>query len=118
MSIAGLIADLDQLGIRLEAHGDRLRYSPRTVVTPDLADQIKARKGELLTLLRTDCDQDQPIDDPWESAIEPPEPCADCGSLELWWNPLGVARCRRCKPPTTVRRLRGARPKTDADRTR
>ena len=47
------MAHLTQLGIRLEAHGDRLRYSPRSAVTPDLADHMKAHKGELLAMLRT-----------------------------------------------------------------
>ena len=54
MTAADLIADLAQLRIQLEAHGDRLRYSPRSVVTPDLADQMRAHKGELLAMLRSD----------------------------------------------------------------
>ena len=53
MSAARLMANLNRLGIRLEARGDRLRYSPRSAVTPDLADRMKAHKGELLAILRT-----------------------------------------------------------------
>ena len=49
-----LMADLTRLGIKLEAHGDRLRYSPRSAVTPDLADRMKAHKGELLAILTAD----------------------------------------------------------------
>ena len=48
MSAAQLMTDLTRLGIHVEAHGDRLRYSPRSAVTPDLADRMKAHKGELL----------------------------------------------------------------------
>ena len=56
MTATRLIADLARLGIRLEAHGDRLRYSPRSAVTPDLADRMKAHKAELLAILRRDPD--------------------------------------------------------------
>jgi len=48
-----LMADLARLGIRLRANGNRLRYSPRSAVTPDLANRMKAHKGELLAILRT-----------------------------------------------------------------
>ena len=54
MSTTNLIANLTRLGIRLEGHGDRLRYSPRSAVTPDLADRMKALKGELLAMLTDD----------------------------------------------------------------
>jgi hypothetical protein len=47
------MVDLARLGIRLEAHGDRLRYSPRSAVTPDLSDRMKAHKNQLLAMLRT-----------------------------------------------------------------
>ncbi len=53
-TLASLMADLTQLGIRLEAQGDRLRDSPRSAVTPDLAQRMKAHKSELLTILRRD----------------------------------------------------------------
>ena len=52
VSAARLMTDLAQLGIRIEAHGDRLRYSPRSAVTPDLADRMKDHKGDLLAILR------------------------------------------------------------------
>ena len=51
MSVAELFADLMRLNVRLEAHGDRLRYSPRSAVTPDLADLMKTHKDELLAIL-------------------------------------------------------------------
>ena len=41
MSAAELMADLTRLGIRLEAHGDRLRYWPRSALTPELANRMK-----------------------------------------------------------------------------
>ncbi len=60
MSAAELMANLSQLGIRLEAHGDRLRYSPRSAVTPELADRMKAHKRELLAILRPRSDAPPP----------------------------------------------------------
>ena len=66
MSVANLIADLDRLEIQLEAHGDRLRYSPRSAVTPELAQRMKDHKCELLTIL-------QPASDApalWQAALD------------------------------------------------
>ena len=45
---------LARLGIRIEAQDNRLRYFPRSAVTPDLADRMKAHKRELLAILRAD----------------------------------------------------------------
>lgn len=48
MSAAEIVADLARRGIRLEANGERLRYYPRSALTPDLMDRLKANKAELL----------------------------------------------------------------------
>lgn len=48
------MADLAGRGIRLEAHGDRLRYHPRSAITPDLVDRLRDHKAELLAILRPD----------------------------------------------------------------
>ena len=40
--------------------------------------------------------------------IDPPDPCPECGKLELWQTMAGNWRCLRCDPPTTARRLRQA----------
>lgn len=96
MSVAQLMADLNHRGVRLEAHGDRLRFSPRSSVTPDLAERMKAHKGELLALLR-----------PTPTGLGT---CAACGGA-LWELPtfdgylnLECATCGRCF---------GCRPSTD-----
>ena len=52
MSAAELLLDLGRLGIRLEADGERLRYCPRSALTPDLLARLKAYKIELLAMLR------------------------------------------------------------------
>jgi hypothetical protein len=56
MTTTQLLAELALLGVQLEARGDRLRYSPRSAVTPDLVDRIKARKLELLAILDSAAD--------------------------------------------------------------
>ena len=74
MTATQLMADLTGLGIQLVAHGDRLRYAPRSAVTPDLADQMKVHKPELLEMLRVD--GNEPNIDPtnvtsvWQAALD------------------------------------------------
>jgi len=53
MSASTLMANLATQGIRLEARGDRLCYRPRQAMTPELVQQVKAHKAELLTFLAT-----------------------------------------------------------------
>ncbi len=52
-SAADLLAELDALGVQLEADGERLRYRPREKVTADLAGRMKMHKAELLAVLAT-----------------------------------------------------------------
>ena len=75
-----LMEDLAQLGIRLEAHDDRLRFSPRSAVTPDLARRLKACKDQLLAVLRTEASA-----------------CPVCGSAIGWRSDLRVI-CANCYP--------------------
>lgn len=150
MTAADLLAELNERGITVEARGDRLRYSPPSAVTPDLADRMKARKGELLAILR-DAPNDTAIDltdatAAWQTVldrlegnplfptnlmealraadarwaadpdadgtgketdvIDPPDPCSECGTLELWQSLVGNWRCLRCDPPTKAWQLR------------
>ena len=51
MSAAELLLDLGRRGIQLEADGQRLRYFPRSALTPDLLNRLKSQKGELLAIL-------------------------------------------------------------------
>jgi hypothetical protein len=81
MSAAHLLADVARLGVRLEAHGDRLRYHPRSAVTPDLAERMKAHKAELLVLLRP---MPHAVPAPPAATIDapamPPQTVCRCGS--------------------------------------
>lgn len=49
-----LLADLADRGITLEAHGDRLRFHPRSAMTLGLTTRIKGHKGELMAFLAGD----------------------------------------------------------------
>ncbi len=49
---SSLLVELVQRGIELRAVGDRLRYRPRSAMTPDLADRLAAHRGELLAILK------------------------------------------------------------------
>jgi len=48
------VAERARSGVRLEAVGDRLRLYPRSAVTPELMEQLRAHKSTLLAALRTD----------------------------------------------------------------
>lgn len=60
MSAVELLVLLTYLGIRLESHGDRLRYWPRSAVTPVLLRQMREHKAELLAMLRPHAQRVQP----------------------------------------------------------
>ncbi len=52
MSAAVLLAEIQQLGVCLEARGDTLHAeAPEDILTPELVAKLKAHKAELLTVL-------------------------------------------------------------------
>ena len=56
---AVLIEELRSLGVSLSPEGEQLRYrGSRGVITPDLLERIRARKGELLEILRAETPED------------------------------------------------------------
>ena len=116
--LVDLLSDLDRAGVQeLIPDGDRLRYRPRSAVTPDLAERLRTHKADLLAVLRPPAEApdvatsapgvDEPDLEPirWEDPLEPPEPCPGCGGLVFWWSPSEDRRCMRCEPPTTAIRL-------------
>jgi len=42
----------------------------------------------------------------WETAVDPPAPCRQCGSLELWQDFADSWHCQICDPPIRSERLR------------
>jgi hypothetical protein len=53
MTAAALIETLNRLGVRLEAQGELLLFSPKSQVTPGLLEQLRRHKGEILAVLTT-----------------------------------------------------------------
>ena len=125
--VARLLADLSGRGIELAAYGNRLRYRPRSALTPKLAERLRTHKAELLAILRhsgalggpslgSRCagrklaeHQSRVAVTPIrrEACIEPPDPCPNCDAIVFWWNGLGARRCLVCDPPTASIRLLG-----------
>ena len=90
MSVTELMIDLRDRGILLEAHGDRLRYSPKAAMTSELAQRVKAHKPALLAILTAD---DVPAAVLWHAALDllegdsefPPELLAGCRRASVRW---------------------------------
>lgn len=53
MTLPQLLTELARLGIRLHAEGERLRYAPRSALSSELVERMKAHKPALLAYLRT-----------------------------------------------------------------
>jgi hypothetical protein len=65
MSVIEVMKDLTRFGIRLECHGEQLRFSPQSAVSPELRQRMTAHKGELLAILKTDRDRPPAFFCPW-----------------------------------------------------
>ncbi len=104
--LAELLADCDAQGIRLIPTGDKglTVDAPQGALTPDLMERVKTHKRELLAVLDSDLAASVSDSDPWEQCIEPPDPCPQCGTLELWQTLVGNWRCMACDPPKTAMR--------------
>ncbi|MCC6421590.1 MAG: hypothetical protein IT429_25505 [Gemmataceae bacterium] len=73
-SIADILADAARLGITLEAHAGKVRFSPRSAMTPDLAQRITTRRAELLAAL----------DDPPADTTQAVDATTCPGEAESW----------------------------------
>jgi hypothetical protein len=91
MSVINLMSDLQEHGIQLEARGDRLRYSPKAAMTPELAERVKTHKPALLAILTAN---DVPAAVLWQAALDlleddpefPPETLGACRRAEASWD--------------------------------
>jgi hypothetical protein len=85
--------------------GDRLRYRPRSALTPELAERLKTHRDDLLEVLGPKESPDDAATAPaWEDCLDPPDPCPNCGGRLYWWNLLGNHRCLVCDPPVIAMR--------------
>jgi hypothetical protein len=73
MSAAQLLHDLKQMGVHLEVAGERLRYSPKAALTPEVLERLRRYKFELLAILREQTERPTVnLDDPnavWQAAL-------------------------------------------------
>ena len=51
-AVHDLFEALSSVGITIEAHGDSLRYRPRSAMTPDMLAAVKNCKADLLDVLK------------------------------------------------------------------
>lgn len=102
MSAAELLLNLGRAGIRLEADGDKLRYFPRSALSPELLGWMKAHKFELLALLRPAPDAASALPAPTSVAgTTLTKPVCRCGSTTWRDMPIhggqSIRRdCSRC----------------------
>lgn len=100
MNCHELLAALEAAGIRVAAHGDRLRYSsPPEALTPDLRALIQEYKPELLRLLSPALES---------SSTQKARECPCCGEAR-WWLSGALRRAGlRGLPPAGEPRVGGA----------
>lgn len=55
MSTHVLLSRLSRAGIQIEVHNDRIRYSPISAMTAELADEIRTHKAALIASLTGSC---------------------------------------------------------------
>src|SRR5262249_44641314 len=114
MSTTKLLVELAKLGIRLEVDGDRLRYHPRSAVTPALAERLKAHKNELLAILRPGARASSSgLHDAtliWQAVLAelegdplfPPNVMEALRAASVWWS-TEPPRLRPAEPPVVCR---------------
>lgn len=126
MTPGELLIELFGRGVRVDADGDRLRFSPRSKVTPELVELLRIHKAPLLKKLgrvmftaKPQQITEAPVDtgpmsearhDVWLEGDEVDiAPCLGCGSLELWESARWphAWRCMQCDPLTASLRLLG-----------
>jgi hypothetical protein len=98
--IAMLLAELARRGIQLEAQGARLRYRPRSAMTPELAERVRAHKPGLLAVLQEACGpNDAPVSVSRVSGAEAQDPPhelslaerVEAGYVNPGWSPAAWA---------------------------
>lgn len=100
MNIAAILKEFAANGIRLEAHGEILRYAPHNAITPELLTLAKTHKQVILKALRP-LPQTAEANEDWPETIDARNvtPCPECGTLALWQSMANKWRCLRCDPP-------------------
>ena len=94
-----LLADLRRLDIRLSVNGDKLHLdAPRGALTPELHDEVRRHKPEILEALRQAPEEGIVVT--VEDLLKPDiRPCWACGESAWWEHPTTGRRiCSTCHP--------------------
>ena len=67
MIVNQLLDELEDRAIELKIDGDRIRYRPKSSMTPELLEQVKVHKPELLSILNAN---DHVVDKAYHKAID------------------------------------------------
>ncbi len=99
-SIELLLADLAERGISIIQVDGALKYKPADAMTPELRRRI------LVAMEAAGCPNQAPAPEPeFLEEVDPPSPCIECGSFDLWESPDRDSvsgyqwRCQHCDPP-------------------
>lgn len=84
-----MLTDLKARGIDLQAHGDRLRYRPRSAMTPELRDRLRACKADLLAILAGKAPEPNAGASPQPEPDVPQPPAARAGYIVELTRPDG-----------------------------
>ena len=123
--IDAILTTIRQVGGTIEVlDGDLRLRVPKGLLSSAERLLLAEHKAAILKLLADEAVVETPVDsttdstiepvveehldqdaDGWEAAVDPPPPCRQCGSLELWETLAGTWRCLRCDPPIHARRL-------------
>ena len=95
MSPDALISELRNRGVSLIPDGDRLRCRPRSVLTDQDLELLRAHKAAVLAALAGD---DKP---PTRRLV-----CFACHDRRFWRSIHGVVVCGNCHPPASERLVR------------
>lgn len=94
---ADLIARLRDRGVVFTINPgppERLAWAtPVGVMTPNVVDELRPRKAEVLALLKAEAEAHL------AAAVPPPSPCYCCGSMRFWSAGHDHWICGTCHPP-------------------
>jgi hypothetical protein len=89
MNAPALLDELHNLGVTVEARGDRVRFKPVNALPPELLAVLRSQKREILTLLKGK----RQTEDEIRSTNQPPPEITPYQRLEFDWQ-AAVTRAR------------------------
>ncbi len=75
-----LAAELKRIGVKLMADGERIRYRPKSKLTPDLLVRMRNHKAGLLAIIGMSAPTEGAGDESHVTAVTGTKPAATCGN--------------------------------------